>query len=399
MRLAAFGLALLGGTVAVAMGVRAAGAPGAGAPIDVAELPSEPARLASVSLLLDLANAGPRLVAVGERGHVLLSDDAGRHWIQTRTPTQALLTGVCFADARHGIAVGHDEIILASADGGYSWQRTHFAPQAQQPLLDVWCGPDGRAIAVGAYGVYMLSTDYGASWAEHKLEPTNEQPGKGATTGGAGAKSGKGATTGGAGAKSGKGATTGAAGAKSGKGATTGARSATPGSAAGAAPADLPEEIGGGYHLNAIAADEQLRLYIAAEAGHLYRSDDRGATWITLPSPYEGSLFGVLPLPGGAVLAYGLRGNLFRSADAGASWQRIPTDTKATLDGGAALGNGRVVVVGLSGVLLFSRDGGSSFSLLQQDDRKGLAAVRAVPGDTLVTVGEVGVKLIADPRS
>ena len=373
MRLAAFGLALLGGTVTVAMGVRAAGAPGAGAPIDVAELPSEPARLASVSLLLDLANAGPRLVAVGERGHVLLSDDAGRHWIQTRTPTQALLTGVCFADARHGIAVGHDEIILASADGGYSWQRTHFAPQAQQPLLDVWCGPDGRAIAVGAYGVYMLSTDYGASWAEHKLEPTNEQPGKGATTGGAGAKSGKGATT--------------------------GARSATPGSAAGAAPADLPDEIGGGYHLNAIAADEQRRLYIAAEAGHLYRSDDRGATWITLPSPYEGSLFGVLPLPGGAVLAYGLRGNLFRSADAGASWQRIPTDTKATLDGGAALGNGRVVVVGLSGVLLFSRDGGSSFSLLQQDDRKGLAAVRAVPGDTLVTVGEVGVKLIADPRS
>jgi len=373
MRLAAFGLALLGGTVTVAMGVRAAGAPGAGAPIDVAELPSEPARLASVSLLLDLANAGPRLVAVGERGHVLLSDDAGRHWIQTRTPTQALLTGVCFADARHGIAVGHDEIILASADGGYSWQRTHFAPQAQQPLLDVWCGPDGRAIAVGAYGVYMLSTDYGASWAEHKLEPTNEQPGKGATTG--------------------------AAGAKSGKGATTGARSTTPGSAAGVAPADLPDEIGGGYHLNAIAADEQLRLYIAAEAGHLYRSDDRGATWITLPSPYEGSLFGVLPLPGGAVLAYGLRGNLFRSADAGASWQRIPTDTKATLDGGAALGNGRVVVVGLSGVLLFSRDGGSSFSLLQQDDRKGLAAVRAVPGDTLVTVGEVGVKLIADPRS
>ena len=373
MRLAAFGLALLGGTVTVAMGVRAAGAPGAGAPIDVAELPSEPARLASVSLLLDLANAGPRLVAVGERGHVLLSDDAGRHWIQTRTPTQALLTGVCFADARHGIAVGHDEIILASADGGYSWQRTHFAPQAQQPLLDVWCGPDGRAIAVGAYGVYMLSTDYGASWAEHKLEPTNEQPGKGATTGGAGAKSGKGATT--------------------------GARSTTPGSAAGVAPADLPDEIGGGYHLNAIAADEQRRLYIAAEAGHLYRSDDRGATWITLPSPYEGSLFGVLPLPGGAVLAYGLRGNLFRSADAGASWQRIPTDTKATLDGGAALGNGRVVVVGLSGVLLFSRDGGSSFSLLQQDDRKGLAAVRAVPGDTLVTVGEVGVKLIADPRS
>src|SRR6185437_6487805 len=171
MRFAAFGLALLGSL--------AAGAAGA---VDVAELPSEPARLASLSLLLDLASAGHRLVAVGERGHVLLSDDAGRHWTQAQTPTQALLTGVCFADAEHGIAVGHDEIILASSDGGHSWKRTHFAPQAQQPLLDVWCGSDGRAIAVGAYGVYMLSKDYGASWAEHKLVPANGKSGKPASS-------------------------------------------------------------------------------------------------------------------------------------------------------------------------------------------------------------------------
>ena len=331
MRVAAFGLALLGSLATAVAGA-----------VDVAELPSEPARLSSLSLLLDLASAGHRLVAVGERGHILLSDDAGRHWTQAQTPTQALLTGVCFADAEHGIVVGHDEIILTTGDGGHSWTRTHFAPQAQQPLLDVWCGPDGRAIAVGAYGVYMVSTDHGATWTEHKLEPTNAKPGK-------------------------------------------------------AAGAD--DEIGGGYHLNAIAADASLRLYIAGEAGHLYRSDDRGASWVSLPSPYEGSLFGVLPLPEGVVLAYGLRGNLFSSADAGASWQRVATDTTATLDGGALLGDGRVAIVGLSGVLLLSRDGGSSFSLLQQDDRKGLAAVRGVPGNTLVTVGEAGIKLITEPRS
>jgi photosystem II stability/assembly factor-like uncharacterized protein len=272
---------------------------------------------------------------------------------------------VCFADARHGIAVGHDEIILASPDGGHSWQRAHFAPQAQQPLLDVWCGPAGRAVAVGAYGVYLVSNDYGATWAERRLEPTPEKTGKATAAG-----------------------------------ATAGNVAAHTGSAAVTADAaDLTDELGGGYHLNAIAADEHLRLYIAAEAGHLYRSDDRGESWVSLPSPYEGSLFGVLPLPGGAVLAYGLRGNLFRSADAGATWQRIATGTQATLDGGASLGGGRVVVVGLSGALLFSGDGGSSFSLLQQDDRKGLAAVRGVPGSTLVTVGEAGVKLIAEPRS
>lgn len=330
MRLPAFGLAVLGSL-----------ATGAAVAVDVAELPSEPARLSSLSLLLDLASAGPRLVAVGERGHVLLSDDAGRHWTQSLTPTQALLTGVCFADADHGIAVGHDEIILTTRDAGHSWTRNHFAPQAQQPLLDVWCGPDGRAVAVGAYGVYMISRDYGATWVEHKLQPTNEKPGKNAAT---------------------------------------------------------SDEIGGGYHLNAIAADASLRLYVAGEAGHLYRSDDRGESWMSLPSPYEGSFFGVLPLPGGAVLAYGLRGNLFRSADAGTSWQRVPTGTTATLDGGVSLEDGRVAIVGLSGVLLLSHDGGASFSLLQQGDRKGLAAVRGVPGNALVTAGEAGIKLITEPR-
>ena len=49
----------------------------------------------------------------------------------------------------------------------------------------------------------------------------------------------------------------------------------------------------------------RTRFYIAGEAGHLYRSDDAGATWIELASPYEGSFFGVLPLDG--AVAAGVR--------------------------------------------------------------------------------------------
>src|SRR5688572_29562053 len=104
---------------------------------------AQKAPLAERSLLLDIAAAGKRLVAVGDRGHVLLSDDAGGRWRQAQgVPAQTLLTAVCFGDARHGIAVGHDELILVTKDAGESWQRTHYAPQAQQPLLDVWCGGD-----------------------------------------------------------------------------------------------------------------------------------------------------------------------------------------------------------------------------------------------------------------
>ena len=318
---------------------------------------SEPARLASRALLIAVASAGERLVAVGDRGHILLSDDKGRTWAQSGSvPTQALLTGVCFADAQRGIAVGHDEVILTTADAGRTWKRTHYAPEAQQPLLDVWCGQGGRAIAIGAYSAYFSSENGGATWKERKFaaQPVRAQ-----------AAQAKGAT-----------ASTGTA----------------------AESADSADNTGGGFHLNRILGSSPSRLYIAAEAGHLYRSDNGGVDWVELPSPYEGSFFGVLPLAGDALLAYGLRGNLLRSEDAGLTWQRTRTGTVAMLDGGVAFGTGRVpdavAIVGLSGVVLVSHDGGKSFVLLQQDDRKGLSDVVAVGAGTLLTVGEGGAKVI-----
>jgi photosystem II stability/assembly factor-like uncharacterized protein len=324
-------------------------APAAGAQTAAAALAdstdAEHARLAPHSLLVGLAAAGARLVAVGDRGGVVLSDDKGRSWVQADfVPTQALLTGVCFFDAQHGLAVGHDEVILATADAGRTWQRKHYAPEAQQPLLDVWCGAQGRAIAIGAYSTYLTSADGGSTWTAGKFTPTPRQ---------APAPKPRGAPS-------------------------------TPDG----------EKAGGGYHLNRIVAASPARLYIAAEAGHLYRSDDAGASWLELASPYHGSFFGMLPLDADAVLAFGLRGNFYRSEDAGASWQKIETGTVQLLDGAARFGAGGVGVVGLSGVVLVSRDGGHTFRLDQQSDYAGLAAVVSTGDDDLVAVGE-GTKVIA----
>ena len=44
---------------------------------------AQPSPLATASLLVDVARAGERLVAVGERGHVVLSDDGGETWRQS----------------------------------------------------------------------------------------------------------------------------------------------------------------------------------------------------------------------------------------------------------------------------------------------------------------------------
>ena len=343
----AAGPALVAALLLVAAAVLSQPAP----PAEEQPLAAEPARLAARGLLIAIASAGPRLVAVGDRGIIVLSDDRGASWRQADyVPTQALLTGVCFLDAQHGVAVGHDEVILITVDAGRNWKRTHYAPQAQGPLLDVWCGAGGEVIAVGAYSAYLTSDDGGASWREMKFTPASA-PAVGRD------------------------------------------RARSPGATAAAGTAD-DERAAGGYHLNRIVSGNAHRLYIAAEAGHLYASDDGGANWRTLASPYEGSFFGLLPLRGEELLAFGLRGHLYRSTNGGASWQPIETGTVAMLTGATPLDSGALAIVGLSGVVLVSRDGGRSFTLLQQAERAGLSAVAHAGDDRLVVVGEGGARLI-----
>jgi photosystem II stability/assembly factor-like uncharacterized protein len=326
-----FGLALvaaLAGTIAPVAGLAQLD------PHDFANQPAEVAPLAAQSLLLDLAVAGKRLVAVGERGHVLLSDDQGATWRQAKSvPTRVMLTAVYFVDEQYGWATGHDETIINTVDGGESWTRSHFSADAQQPLLDLWFANRVSGIAVGAYGAYFTTNDGGRHWSGSKFAPP---PAK------------------------------------------------TP-----VDDTDIPPD----YHLNRIVGVGN-RLYIAAEGGQLYRSDDRGATWRALPSPYEGSFFGLLPIRGEGLLAFGLRGHLYRSADAGESWVELPSHTTAMLTDGIAVNDLRVVIGGLAGVLLVSGDAGETFRLTQQEDRKGVAALLPGPAGAVVVAGEGGVRTI-----
>lgn len=127
-------------------------------------LDSEPAALAPKSLLLDAARAGSRLVVVGDRGHVLLSDDEGRNWRQVIVPTRAMLTAVSFGDAQHGWAVGHDGVILATADGGVTWTHQDSGKDLETIFLDVFFSDAQHGLAVGAYGKCVLTLDGGRTW-------------------------------------------------------------------------------------------------------------------------------------------------------------------------------------------------------------------------------------------
>lgn len=261
------------------------------------------------AVLLGAAQAGPRIVAVGERGVVAVSDDRGAHWAQSPTPTSVTLTAVRFADAQHGYAVGHAGTVLATADGGRSWTRRLdgarlarieleaaraggdaravksaerlVADGPDKPLLDLLVFDAQRLLVVGAYGIALWSDDGGASWASWRTRLDN------------------------------------------------------------------PKE----NHLYAVRRHGR-RIVVAGEQGLLLQSIDAGASFQRIGTPYAGSWFTLeLPSDVGIVVA-GLRGNVWRSDDRGASWARLAAPTPASVVASARSPDGSLVFVDQAGLLL-----------------------------------------------
>lgn len=147
-----------------------AAAPAAASAAFETDGPARPRPLAEKGVLLDLQRAGRRLVAVGERGHVLLSDDDGRQWRQAAAvPTRSTLTALHASDARTLWAVGHGGLILRSADAGERWSSVFGQADGREVLLSIRVEPDGRGLAVGGYGHALATSDGGASWKRVEL--------------------------------------------------------------------------------------------------------------------------------------------------------------------------------------------------------------------------------------
>lgn len=364
------GAYLLGGSLLLGAGFLAAAVAPAQAGIDLLELPAHKSPRVAASLLLDVVWAGPhRLVAVGERGIIVLSDDDGASWRQASVPVSVTLTAVAFPTPELGWAVGHDGVILHSADGGASWRlqfdgahanaqrlavaEERLAAVAADPTADAtalgdaeWAVEDAKAagefgpsqpllglhfddaengFAVGSYGQIFRTRDGGQTW----------------TFAGRGI--------------------------------------------------DNPE----GYHYNAITRFPSGALVMAGEAGRVYRSPDDGATWQRLETGQLGHVYGVLPVAapdgGEGLLAYGFSGRILRSDDL-ETWSVVPAPPAKSLIAGRREA-GTIILHDALGASLASTDGGHSFKLLTPPGLRPLAAV--TPDDTgrLAAAGIGGVRV------
>lgn len=120
---------------------------------------------ATQGLLLGLADAGASRVAVGGNGVILRAAD-GKDFKQVASPVDTTLTGLAFADARQGWAVGHDSAILHSSDAGMTWTLQNWQPEQNAPLFAVLPLSPQQVITVGAFGTIKTTADGGKTWAD-----------------------------------------------------------------------------------------------------------------------------------------------------------------------------------------------------------------------------------------
>jgi photosystem II stability/assembly factor-like uncharacterized protein len=327
--------------------------------VDVLDLPAKPSPLAVRSPLIGIARAGERLVTVGQRGHILYSDDAGKHWSQASVPLSSDLTAVFFPSARQGWAVGNDGVVLHSSDAGATWSKQldgrqigaavvkHYAALASaepaneqwpllvaegerlveqgadKPFLDVWFANDKLGYVVGVFNLILRTEDGGQSWTPFQDRTDNPQ----------------------------------------------------------------------GFHLNAIASTGD-GLYIVGEQGLLLKWDDAQQRFAALPTPYQGSYFGVVGKPG-EVLVYGLGGNAFRSTDGGLSWNPLASGLQVSITAGIINHQGQYELFTQAGHALVSQAGGTRLQLLAQQDPSPVAGVSQAADGSLVVVGSRGVQALS----
>lgn len=321
------------GFVAGAFFIVTAGIAAVPAVVDTLDRPARQSSKVLQAPFSGIASSGAKAIAVGARGAILVSRDAGASWTQVPSPVSTDLTTVRFASPNVAWAVGHDAILLRSDDAGMTWNRVldgrsvldlmtkHYQnlagngkPELEKlvveveraggqsatpgvlpyPFLDVWFGNDGEGFIAGGFGFLLHTMDNGKTW-----EPWIER-------------------------------------------------------------ADNDRRM----HIYALEQTQDGNVYLAGEQGLVRRLDRKTKQFVALDTPYKGTFFGLKATDSG-LIAYGLRGNAYLTGDMGQTWKPIPLAVDSTVVGVVEPGPDRLVFVTQGGHILESTDGGNSVTDLR----------------------------------
>lgn len=311
---------------------------------------------ASTSPLYGLSGDGLKhIVAVGPRGHILYSQDAGQQFTQSQVPLSSDLVAVYFTNQSKGWAVGHDGVILHSDDGGKNWTRQldgreignlaaqyydslagddenlerarEYAQRLKEdgpvrPLLDVYFENEKQGWAIGAFNLILHTTDGGKHWTPWMERTEN------------------------------------------------------------------PDE----YSLHAIRKIGE-HIYIVGELGLLLRLDRAQQRFVKLDSPYPGTFFGLTGREG-LLVVFGLRGNVYTSRNDGDSWVKLDAQTNNSINAGTMLPDGGFILASTGGELLVSNSHGDKIVKRLPLNRAPVYGL-AITSTGVIAVGPKGVRIVS----
>jgi photosystem II stability/assembly factor-like uncharacterized protein len=162
------GCIVLAAGIVVPAGAFAEG--GAALPQHPVVVPAVRVAHATQAKMLAATRAGDRLVAVGDHGIVLLSDDGGKSHRQAKSvPIDATLTSVSFVDAKDGWAAGHWGAVLHTEDGGETWTQQRLESNQDRPLFAIHFFDSKSGVAVGLWSLVLVTADGGKTWQKVEM--------------------------------------------------------------------------------------------------------------------------------------------------------------------------------------------------------------------------------------
>jgi photosystem II stability/assembly factor-like uncharacterized protein len=334
--------------------------------LGVLERPAVKVLHPSECIMIDVTQAGNRLVAVGEHGIIIYSDDSGKDWKQADVPVSVTLTSVYFTSPEKGWAVGHGGVVLHTYDGGKTWvrqlegikaaklaletaktyvERAGTASEAAQqllskvqlivedgpdkPFLDLYFKNDQEGFVVGSYGYIFHTKDGGVTWT--CLMDREDNP--------------------------------------------------------------------DGLNLYAIHASDSF-LYISGEQGLFLVSRDGGNSFQRIQTPYQGTFFELEVSPAGEIVLVGLRGNAYWSSDQGATFNKSQApEGAASFSDVIRLSDGTLLFSNQAGMLLESRDQGKTIQMVDSERLAPISALLDMGNNNIMTAGYGGAIRIELPSS
>jgi photosystem II stability/assembly factor-like uncharacterized protein len=303
------------------------------------------------------ASAGARLLAAGEHGVIIYSDDAGAHWTQAEVPVSVTITSMAFATPKIGWATGGFGVVLGTQDGGANWIKqldgnaeiplmnaatqafiatqppdsdavAHAARRAEilagggpdKPFLSILALSATQVIAFGAYRFADRSDDGGKTWADWSMHIGDQLSHN----------------------------------------------------IYGAAA------IGGAY-------------YLVSETGLVFRSTDGGQSFPQLAQIGEGTLFGITDAGAGRILTYGVAGQILLSTDAGKTWNPTNFTGSANVNSIVALSSGLLLAGDAGGGLWISLDHGANFKLVFRNPLIAINALQPIDAKRFLILSNVGI--------